>query len=104
MLKLPLILLLLSLQSFASDKIVGGVLPGENHPGKFNTVALIKNSSKRIFCTGSLISKTMILTAKHCLIDKKIEEFSVFFGDDTNKLDHGLIREVKAMKVRRPVD
>lgn len=46
----------------------------------------------------------MILTAKHCLIDKKIEEFSVFFGDDTNKLDHGLIREVKAMEVRRPVD
>ncbi len=99
-----LILLILPLQSFASNKIVGGVLPGEKHPGKFNTVAMIHASSKKVFCTGSLISKTMILTAKHCLIDKDPADVLVFFGDDTHKLDQGFIREVSSMKVRRPID
>jgi hypothetical protein len=104
MLKTILILLILPLQSFASNKIVGGFIPEDSHPAKFNTVALIKASNKKVFCTGSLISKTMILTAKHCLVDKKPEDVLVFFGDDTNKLDQGIVRPVSLMKARRPKD
>jgi hypothetical protein len=104
MFKIILILLLLPLQSFAFDKIVGGVVPAADHPSKYNTVAFIKTSNNKVFCTGSLISKTMVLTAKHCLIGKQTKDFSVFFGDDTNKLEQGIIRQPKAMKVRRPID
>lgn len=104
MIKTALIFFLLPLQIYASNKIVGGVIPGDKHPGKFNTVALIKASTKKVFCTGSLISKTMILTAKHCLVDKKPEDVLVFFGADTAKLDQGFIREALALKVRKLKD
>jgi len=104
---MPKILIFFSLFSsllFAEDKIVGGNLPPKEHPATYNTVAFIKAKNNKVFCTGSLISRTMILTAKHCLVDKKPEDVLVFFGADTNKLEEGVVQKVKRLKVRYPKD
>lgn len=99
-----ILLTLLPLQVFSYDKIVGGSTPAFDHPGKYNTVALIKAHNKKIFCSGSLISKRMILTAKHCLMDKNVEDVLVFFGDNTNNTSEGIIIKPLRMKVRYPKD
>ncbi len=102
--KIFILFALLPTLLFAGDKIVGGTLPKAKHPASYNTVAFIKAADKKIFCTGSLISRTMILTAKHCLVGKKTEDVLVFFGADTNKPENGIIKKIKRMQVRYPKD
>lgn len=93
--------LILTTSAFAKKKIVGGNDVPLGHPGEWNTVALVKEDGK-IFCTGSIIAKDLILTAKHCLIDKEADQINVFFGSDTNEPDLGEFRTVKALSTRRP--
>ncbi|GAB4020782.1 MAG: hypothetical protein Fur0010_23740 [Bdellovibrio sp.] len=90
--------------AWANDKIVGGDVIPNDHPGKTNTVALIKSKDGKIFCSGSLIGLNVVATAKHCLIDKKPEEINIFFGDDTDSPDLGEIRKVIKMSVRHAKD
>jgi uncharacterized protein YjbI with pentapeptide repeats len=82
----------------AKKKIIGGENPSLTHPGGYNTVAFIKAEDNKIFCTGSLISPNMIATAQHCLIDKKLGDFKVFFGDSTLELEKGKVVEVADFK------
>lgn len=106
-----LILLLATLQnaswaqlSFRVDKIVGGTpVPTEDHPGHWNTVALVKEEGK-IFCTGAVVAPNLVVTAKHCLMDKKDQKIQLYFGDDTTKPDAGLYRPIIDYDVRHPVD
>jgi len=102
--RLSLLLCLLTcFQVQAVKKIISGVAPEQGHPGDFNTVALVKENGK-VFCTGSLIGSNLIATAKHCLVDKELGDFNVYFGNDTNKPIKKLFREVTAFKVRYPLD
>lgn len=86
----------------AGDKIMGGIVPPQNHPGTFNTVALIKTADKKIFCTGSIATKRLIITAKHCLEEKGLADFEIFFGASTNDLAAGVQIRPKRFNVRYP--
>ena len=71
---------------------------GQSHPGSYNTVALLKESipgALRVFCTGSIIGLDLILTAKHCVNDKKASEVRVFFGVTQDNIDPSLLSEVE---------
>ncbi len=61
-------------------KIVGGEAPSFNNPGLYNMVGLIDlRHPDQIFCAGSLISPTLILTAGHCVQDMNVEQLGVLF-------------------------
>lgn len=89
--------------SFPDNKIIRGLAPEGDNPGRYNTVALVKEEGK-IFCTGSLVARDLIVTAKHCLMDKEGVKIRVYFGDDTTKPDPELYRNITEYKVRYPVD
>lgn len=97
-------LFLISLTTFSNDSIINGSNTySENSPAFYNTVALVKKDGK-IFCTGSLIAKDLILTAKHCLVDKVSSDFHIYFGNNTNEIDYSLIREVDSFQTRHPLN
>lgn len=94
----------LSAAGFPYDKIVGGQpLPSLKHPGHYNTVALVKEDGK-IFCTGAIIAENLVVTAKHCLMDKLEDKIKLYFGDDTNNPQEDLYRPVVEFDVRHPTD
>lgn len=109
---------------FGSDKIVNGneflrhseeIINGYDipdlgstdltniNPGTYNTVALVKEDGK-IFCTGSIIASNLVVTAKHCLMDKEGKKLRLYFGDNTNEPKEELYRPITDYKVRYPVD
>lgn len=98
---------LMSPQLFAAtpgvQKIVNGAPLTSDHPGAFNTVALIKDDHK-IFCTGSLVSENIVLTAKHCLVDKELKDVNIFFGESTNHISEGVIVPASEFEVKYPHD
>jgi hypothetical protein len=94
---------LLCSQAMAARKIISGIAPEAGHPGEYNTVALVKADGK-VFCTGSLIGSNLIATAKHCLVDKELGDFKVYFGDNTEDQTEELYRKVTNFKVRYPTD
>ena len=102
--KLFILCLLISFKSYAFNKIVNGQNPDPHHPGTFNTVAVVKSADHKIFCTGSIAAKNIIVTAKHCLVDKRLGDFKVFFGPDTNRPENGQYREVQSFQVRYSKD
>jgi len=60
--------------------VVGGE-PDDN-PAHMTTVALtIRGDDTRFYCSGTLITETIILTAAHCLDGREVDEYKVFFGD-----------------------
>jgi hypothetical protein len=63
-------------------KIINGEFPQVDHPAHFNTVALVK-SDGTVYCSGSIIGPRLILTAKHCLINRPLEDINIFFGKST---------------------
>lgn len=87
----------------AAIKIVNGSPVASDHPGSFNTVALVKEDHK-IFCSGSLVSENIVLTAKHCLVDKEIKDVNIFFGDSTNHISEGTLVPAKDFEVKYPHD
>lgn len=62
-----------------------------DHPANYSSVALL-DETKTVFCSGSLISSQIVLTAKHCLAKREIGKLYVYFGDNTNHLNESLIR------------
>ncbi len=88
-----------------APKIIGGhEVPHSNeHPGTYNTVALVKEDGK-IFCSGSLIANNLVVTAKHCLMDKEGQKIRLYLGDDTTEEKEELYRDIVEYKVRHPQD
>jgi len=92
--------------SVVLSKIVGGQtpLPQTNNPALYNTVALIKSSTQKSFCSGALIAEDLVITAKHCLVDKKLSDFKVFLGEDDQDLSAGQVIEPSHFEVRYTQD
>lgn len=66
----------------SSQSIIGGTAVDPEHLAAKSTVALIMERNKKpsAFCTGTLISKNLVLTAAHCIQSSKIEDISVVLG------------------------
>lgn len=87
-----------------SDGIIGGQAATINDQVTKSTVALtlLKNGNYTAFCTGTLISKNIVITAQHCLAifegedAMDINDAYVFFG---NNLNHG-IKNVNTFKIQ----
>ncbi len=78
-------------------RMVNGSTPGEEHPAAWSAVALVDKYSSEHFCSGTVIAENLIVTAAHCVFDKRPEDFSVMFGRDT-KDGKSVYREVEALE------
>jgi hypothetical protein len=94
------------LQAFTvSTRIINGTdVTNDAHPGAYNTVALLKSATNKAFCTGSLIKQDLVVTAKHCLVGKKLEDIKIFLGDSDQRLEEGVVIDPIDFKVRYEQD
>ncbi|KYG67107.1 hypothetical protein AZI86_08835 [Bdellovibrio bacteriovorus] len=79
--------------------IIGGEAAKSTDAVTASTVSLVMNYMGRAhsFCTGTLISENLVLTATHCLQDMDIDKFGIFFGETLpQSFDDVNIRKVKA--------
>jgi hypothetical protein len=85
------LILLGALPSFAAP-----IIAGQEEPGFPSVVALGLDSGDEVetFCTGTLITPGMVLTAAHCngedSWDTIIEEGQAYFGDTVDSYDHAI--------------
>ncbi len=82
-----------------TSPIIGGTIPTHEDPVVRSTVALMyyNDSTKKLdaFCTGTLISQNLILTAAHCLQWMQVDELYVSFSISLNP-DKDSLLNVKA--------
>ncbi len=77
----PLVLQMCSRDTEPSTlRMVNGSLPTAAHPSSWSAVALVDPFSGESFCSGTLIAPDLVVTAAHCIFDKRPEEIEVFFG------------------------
>lgn len=67
--------------SSEANSIVGGEPTSKAEYS--SVVALVRNGD--FHCSGVLISKDIVLTAAHCLVDVEISGLSIYFGNGVNK-------------------
>lgn len=70
-----------------------------------STVALVDNFSElehlTAFCTGTLISKNIVVTAYHCLKMRRPDSFKVVFGLEANSADASMVIEVESFRLHQ---
>jgi len=98
------LLFMMVLPAHSVIKIIGGEVPEEKNPSFYNTVALVKTDGGKAFCTGSLASRNIVVTAKHCLMEINKSEFKIFFGPSSLRPSEGVFREIESLEVFRPLD
>ena len=79
--------------------IIGGEAAKSTDAVTASTVSLVTNylGRARSFCTGTLISENLVLTATHCLQNMDTKEFRIFFGETLpQSFDDVNMRNVKA--------
>jgi len=64
-----------------------------------SVVALARAGSTSSFCSGTLISPSVVMTAAHCIDMASAEETTVLFGDDT----HGAVTRIGVRKTQQRV-
>ncbi|MDQ3231329.1 MAG: trypsin-like serine protease [Pseudobdellovibrionaceae bacterium] len=66
-------------------RMVNGSIPAADHPAALSAVALVDKNSQNHFCSGTLVAENLIVTAAHCVFDKRPEDFQILFGRDTKQ-------------------
>ncbi len=77
-------------------RMVNGSIPTSDHPASYSAVALVDKNSQNHFCSGTLVADHLIVTAAHCVFDKRPEDFQILFGRDT-KADSAVRRNPEAL-------
>lgn len=95
-----------SKNSFTDEKNTTGIIGGEaakkSDRVTASTVSLMLTfiGPSESFCTGTLISKNLVLTATHCLAEVEPAEIRVFFGETLpESLEDANIRKVKSVEL-----
>lgn len=89
-----------TVETLNSNGIIGGEAAKSTDPVAASTVSLMYYGfgAGQSFCTGTVISKNLILTATHCLQDMEAEDIKVFFGTNLPTFgDEPNLRAVKTM-------
>jgi Leucine-rich repeat (LRR) protein len=76
--------------------MVNGSVPAADHPASYSAVALVDKNSQNHFCSGTLVAEHLIVTAAHCVFDKRPQDFQILFGPDT-KADSAVRRDPEAL-------
>lgn len=81
--------------------IIGGEAAKSTDAVTASTVALVMDNWGQVFsfCTGTLISPNLVLTATHCLQDINASEIAISFGETLpSSIKHENVRKVKVVK------
>ena len=77
----------------AGRPIVGG--SPDNNPAHMAVIALTNGPNTGFFCSGTLITQTVVLTAGHCVYGSSPSSIQVFFGQDVyNGGDYRQVSEI----------
>jgi Leucine-rich repeat (LRR) protein len=77
-------------------RMVNGSIPGADHPASYSAVALVNKNSQDHFCSGTVVAENLIVTAAHCVFDKRPQDFQILFGPDT-KSNSAVLRNPEAL-------
>lgn len=89
-----------NLTSGFGSGIVNGQKAFPTSQVKFSTVALVENTDeKAAFCTGTLISNDIVITAFHCLENIDKEDFRIVFGLTAKNISTNEIYEIEAIRL-----
>lgn len=77
-------------------RMVNGSIPTAEHPASYSAVALVDKNSHNHFCSGTLVAEHLIVTAAHCVFDKRPQDFQIHFGPDT-KADSAVRRDAEEL-------
>ena len=102
MVQVFLALLTSTAMAYHQPLIIGGDSVQVSDPAAYSTVAMMSiKTSQRLSprCTGTLISKNLVLTAAHCIEGKESKELVISFSTKVESIyDPAMMRKVKAMK------
>ena len=97
---LSILILLSNLHAKAGTNIIGGLRVSEDDPVAKVTVSVLLKNGK--LCTGTIVTDTLIMTAAHCLLDKReklveAKDINIGFGLSSRQLAHSRRAEAYLM-------